>query len=65
MDVRLYGHEFEQTPGEPDVLQSMGLQTVGDDLVTEQQQKLKYIITQQISINDSPIATANKCVHFP
>ena len=48
------------------MLQSMGLQTVGDDLVTEQQQqKLKYLITQQISINDSPIATANKYVHFP
>ena len=61
---RLHGHECEQTPGEPDVLQSMGLQTVGDDLVTEQQQqKLKNIITQQISIKDSPIA--NKRVHFP
>ena len=44
----LNGHEFEQfeqTPGDnrgmgkPGVLQSMGLQRIGHDLVTEQQQK--------------------------
>ena len=43
---RLDGHEFEQAPGDdegrtekPGVLQSMGLQTVGPDLVAEQQQQ--------------------------
>ena len=29
------GHEFEQTPGDSDVLQFMGSQRVGHDLVTE------------------------------
>ena len=31
------GHEFEQALGEPVVLQSMGLQRVGNDWATEQQ----------------------------
>ena len=31
------GHEFEQAMGEPVVLQSMGLQRVGNDWATEQQ----------------------------
>ena len=37
---QLDGHEFEKTPGDsetPGVLQSMGSQRVGHDLVTEQQ----------------------------
>ena len=43
---RFNGHEFEQTPGdwrteEPGILQSTGLQRVGRDLLTEQQQKRK------------------------
>ena len=33
---QLNGHEFEQTPGESGVLQSMGLQRVAHDLVTKQ-----------------------------
>ena len=44
---RFNGHEFEQAPGDSEgqeacshrVLQSMGLQRVGHDLVTEQQHK--------------------------
>ena len=41
---RLYGHEFEQLlemvkNRKPGMLQSMGLQKVGHDLVTEQQQQ--------------------------
>ena len=43
----LSGHEFEQalgnslgTPGKPGILQSMGLQRVGHDLVTEQQEDI-------------------------
>ena len=41
--LRLNGHEFEKTPGDsegqgkPGMLQFMGLQRVGCDLVTEQQ----------------------------
>ena len=41
---RVNGHEFKQTPGDmqrtgkPGLLQSMGLQRVGHDFVTEQQQ---------------------------
>jgi len=40
----LSGHEFEQTPGDsegqfPGMLQSIGSQRVGHDLVTEQQQQ--------------------------
>ena len=35
---RLNGHEFEQTPedGKPDVLQSMGSQSIGRDGANEQ-----------------------------
>ena len=48
---QLNGHEFEQTPGDsgghrkkPGVLQSIGLQRVGHDLVTEQQlEQLKHL----------------------
>ena len=41
---RLNGHEFEQTPGDsegqfPGMLQSIGSQRVGHDLVTKQQQQ--------------------------
>ena len=36
---RLNGHEFEQTPGKPGMLQSMEWQRVEHDLVTEQQQQ--------------------------
>ena len=44
---QLNGHEFEQTPGDsetgkPGMLQSMELQRVGHDLVTEQQQNIFY-----------------------
>ena len=39
---RLSGHEFEQalgnSEGKPGLLQSMGLQRVGHDLVSEKQQ---------------------------
>ena len=47
---RFYGREFEQAPGDggrtgkPGVLQSMGLQKVGHDLVTEQQQPFTIFI---------------------
>ena len=38
---RLSGHEFEQTPGDGEgqdcLLQFMGFQRIGHDLVTEQQ----------------------------
>ena len=43
---QLNGHEFQQAPvdgeGKPGVLQSMGLQGVGHDLVTEQQQVVQW-----------------------
>ena len=32
--------EMAKPPGKPDVLQSMGLQRVGHDLATEQQQQI-------------------------
>ena len=44
---RITGHEFGQTPGDkwrtgkPGMLQSMGLQRVGHDSVTEQQQQFR------------------------
>ena len=45
---QLNGHEFEQTPGDsggqPGVLQSMGLQRVGHDSVTEQQQQQQWLL---------------------
>ena len=46
MHYRLNGHEFEQILGDSEEqgslawLQSMGLQRIGHDLVTEQQQKM-------------------------
>ena len=36
---RLNEHELAQTPGKPDLLQSMGSQRVQHNLVTEQQNK--------------------------
>ena len=44
---RLNGHEFEQTPGDreagkPGMLKFMGLQRVGHNLATEQQQLFVY-----------------------
>ena len=46
---QLKGHEFEQTPGDgegqPGMPQSLGLQRVGHDLATEQQQQInRYVI---------------------
>ena len=41
----LNGHEFQQTPGDnEDVMQSMGSQTVGHDLMTEEQQ---HVLSQE------------------
>ena len=41
----LNGHEFQQTPGDNEgVMQSMGLQRVGHDLMTEQQQ---HVLSQE------------------
>ena len=59
---QLNRHEFEQTPGDseelgmPGVLQPMGLQRAGHDLVTEkQQQSCDYYIHKHKYHHDSPL----------
>ena len=54
----LNGHEFEQTPGDggkPGVLQFMGLQRVGHNFVTEQQQQQLSLRARLLPLNTSCI----------
>ena len=44
---QLSGHESEQTPGKPGVLQSLGSQRVGHNLVTEQQHRIPLATTDR------------------
>ena len=54
---KLSGHKFEQTlrdSEKPGVLQSMGLQRVGRDLVTEQQQPQWFMNLDALQIAAKP-----------